>query len=135
MIEVLPEVVTAVTAAVGTYGTSVLTRTEDAAAEATVSLGRRLIQKIFHRSGNSDSIRESVADLAAAPGDDDAVAALRLRLKKALAADPALAAEVADMVRQAGITVNSHGDGANIAQHNSGIQSSGEGATNTLHQR
>lgn len=129
MVEMLPEVVTAVVAAVGRYGTSVLTRAEDAAVDGTVSLGQRLIQKIFHGAAEGGSVSEAVADLAAAPGDDDAIAALRLRLKKVLAADPMLASKVAEMVRDAGVTVDSHGDRVNIAQHNSGIQSSGNSAT------
>lgn len=134
MVDVVAESVAAVVAAIGKYGSSVLTRAEDGAAGATVSLGQRLIQKIFHRPGSHDAVGAAVADVAAAPGDQDAVGALRLQLKKALAADPALAGELAEMIRTAGVTVNSEGDRANIAQHNTGIQSSGDNVTITQHQ-
>jgi hypothetical protein len=131
-------VVLAVKAAIGAYGTSVLTRAEDGAADGTVALGRSLIQKIFHRAGNTAQFRDAVADVAAWPDDEDALAALRLQLKKALAADPKLPGEVVGMVQAAGMTemtVVSSGDRANIAQNVSGIQSSGDNATIIQHRR
>jgi hypothetical protein len=39
-----------------------------------------------------------LADLAADPGDGDALAAVRLAVRRALAADPVLAAEVGEML-------------------------------------
>jgi hypothetical protein len=126
--EDLAAVVLAVEAAVGAYGTSVLTRAEDGAAEATVALGRSLIQKILHRAGNPAQVRDAVTDLAAAPDDQDALAALRLQLKKALAADPVLGAEVAGIIRESGMTVENSGSRVNIAETVTGIQSTGENA-------
>jgi len=43
---------------------------------------------------------EAVNDLVAAPTDQDALAALRLAVRKVLAADPALMAEVVDLVEK-----------------------------------
>lgn len=129
--DVIAAMVTAVSAAIGKYGASVLTRAEEAGEEATVGLGRRLLQKVLHRAGNSASVQEAVVDVSEAPTDDDTVAALRLQLKKALAADSTLEAEVTAMVRDAGMAVDNRGDRANIAQTNYGIQASGDSPTIT----
>lgn len=104
---VLSQIVPAIGAAVGAYGTGVLVRTEAAAADATVSLGHRLLAKIMHRAPERARLEAAVADLAADGQDQDAVAALRLQLRKILAQDPQLIAELAEMVpsaRQASVT-------------------------------
>ena len=80
-----------VSAAVGAYGGAVLAKLRDEAADATVGLGRRLLQRIFGTRGDGEPLPGPLADLAADPGDGDALAAVRLVVGKALAADPVLA--------------------------------------------
>jgi hypothetical protein len=91
-----------VSAAVAAYGGAVLARVRDEAADTTVGLGRRLLQRIFGFRGVKEPLPGPLADLAADPGDDDALAAVRLALRKRLAADPALAADVRSMLATAG---------------------------------
>jgi len=94
-----------VSAAVGAYGGAVLAKMRDEAADATVGLGRRLLQRIFGTRGEAEPLPGPLADLAADPRDGDALAAVRLELRKALAADPVLAAEVGSMLSAApGVT-------------------------------
>lgn len=78
-----------------------------AAADATVSLGRRILAKILHRTPQRAPLETAVTDLAADGQDPDAVAALRLRLRKILTQNPQLIAELAEMLppaRQASAT-------------------------------
>ena len=86
-----------VSAAVGAYGGAVLARVRDEAADATVGLGRRLLQRVFGFR-DEGALPEPLADLAADPQDGDALAAVRLALRKALAADQVLEAEVRSML-------------------------------------
>jgi hypothetical protein len=87
-----------VSAAVGAYGGAVLARVRDEAADATVGLGRRLLQKVFGRRRDGEPLPGPLADLVADPGDPDALAAVRLAVRKALATDPVLAGEVRSML-------------------------------------
>src|SRR5690348_2060604 len=104
---ILSQIVPAIGAAVGAYGTGVLTRAETAAADATVSLGRRILAKILHRTPQHAPLEAAVTDLAADGQNPDAVAALRLQLRKILTQDAQLMAELAGMLppaRQASAT-------------------------------
>jgi hypothetical protein len=85
-----------VSAAIAGYGAAVLKISEDSAADATVSLGRRILQRVFGRGQGSDAL----ADLAADPTDPDLQAALRVALRKLLAENAQLATEVRDMVAE-----------------------------------
>jgi hypothetical protein len=87
-----------ISAAVSAYGGAVLARARDEAADATVRLGCRLLQKIFGHHDDAEPLPEPLADLATDPGDGDALAAVRLAARKALGADPVLAAEVRAML-------------------------------------
>ena len=87
-----------VSAAVGAYGGAVLAKVRDEAADATVGLGRRLLQRVFGSRSAGEPMPGPLADLAASPQDEDAFAAVRLAIRKALAADPVLAAEVRSML-------------------------------------
>jgi dienelactone hydrolase len=91
-----------ISAAVSAYGGAVLARARDEAADATIGLGRRLLQKIFGHRNEAEPLPGPLADLAGDPQDSDALAAVRLAVRKALAADPALAAEVRAMLAGAG---------------------------------
>lgn len=92
-----------VSAAIAGYGTAVLKVTEDSAADATVSLGRRILQRAFGRGPAPDAL----ADLAADPGDTDLQAALRVLLRKLLAEDSELVGEVRAMVTEGATTIPS----------------------------
>jgi hypothetical protein len=98
---ILSQIVPAIGAAVGAYGTGILTRAEAAAADATVSLGHRILAKILHRTPQRAPLEAAVTDLAADRQDPDAVAALRLQLRKILTQDPQLMAELAAMLPSA----------------------------------
>lgn len=91
-----------ISAAVTAYGDAVLAKVRDDAASATVGLGRRLLQKVFGHQGEGDPLPGALADLTANPGDADALAACRLAIRKALAADPGLEADVRLMLSGAG---------------------------------
>ena len=87
-----------VSAAVGAYGGAVLAKVRDEAADATVGLGRRLLQRVFGSRGEGDPLPDPLAVLAADPGDGDALAAVRLAIRRALAGDADLQAEVRSML-------------------------------------
>ena len=96
-------------AAVGAYGGAVLARVRDEAADATVGLGRRLLQRVFGTRGDGEHLPGPLADLAADPRDGDALAAVRLLVHKALGADAVLASEVRSMLAGApGVTQQVH---------------------------
>lgn len=92
------QVVPAIGSAVAAYGTGVLTRAENEAAEASVRLGQRLLARILRRTSDPAPVEAAVADLAAVPGDGDALGALRLQIRKALAGDTELVAELAALL-------------------------------------
>lgn len=112
----------AIGAAVRVYGAGVLTRAEDQAADATVRLGQRLLARILGCGGERRArVEAAVTDLAAAGSDPDGPAALRLQLRRALADDPGLAAELAaELAASAPATgsgariVTVHGDASGI---------------------
>lgn len=95
---VVGQVMPAIGSAVAAYGAGVLTRAEDEAAEASVRLGQRLLARILRRAADPSSVEAAVGDLVAAPGDGDAVGALRLQIRKALAGDAELVAELAALL-------------------------------------
>jgi len=99
-----------VSAAVGAYGGAVLAKVRDDAADATVGLGCRLLVRIFGNKGEGEPLPEPLAELAAEPGDGDAMAAVRLAVRRALADDPVLEADVRSMLATAvpGVTQHVH---------------------------
>ncbi|GAA4257618.1 hypothetical protein [Dactylosporangium darangshiense] len=126
-------VVPYVTAAVAAYGTAVVDRVRDAAvdatADATVGMGRRLLHRILHLDRPDEAadspVGAAVADLAEQPDDPDRVAALRVQLRKAILADPALAADLASLLPTGPAA---SGERSVAVQHNSGIVQTGDGA-------
>ena len=118
-----------VTAAVAAYGAAVLAQARDQAAEATVGLGRRVLQRIFGIRPPGD-VPVVIADLAADPGDADLQAALRVEIRRVLAADLWLAAEVREMLAGAAVVaVSASGDRSVAAQSISGVASTGDDTT------
>ncbi|MFI5883705.1 hypothetical protein [Streptomyces sp. NPDC051554] len=122
-------------AAVGAYGATVFNRAQDAAvdaaADATASLGQRILRAVWHRRDDQGraALETAVREAAAEPDDVDALGALRQQLKRALREDAELVREVAGLLPAAGgVTVNVSGTRAIGAQH-IGIALSGDNAT------
>jgi hypothetical protein len=90
-----------VSAAVGANGTAVLAKVRDDAADAAVGLGRRLLQRVFGSRGKGEPLPYPLATLAIEPDDGDALAALRLAIRQALADDANLRAQVRSMLASA----------------------------------
>jgi hypothetical protein len=108
--------------AVEALGEKVWDKASDAAADEAAGFGRRLLAKLLHRghpaSASDDdvidaeiiddadaspaqaAVASAVRDVVEAPADTDTQAALRLAVRKLLAADPALLAEVAGFIEQ-----------------------------------
>ncbi|WP_406094099.1 hypothetical protein [Streptomyces sp. NBC_01013] len=117
-----------VSAAVGAYGTAVLTRATDVGADATVGLGRRILQRIRGSQEDPTELDRAVAEAAEAPDDADFQAMLRVQIKRALLADPELTAGVAQLLTESSVSFTASGDGAVAVQHNSGVISTGNNA-------
>lgn len=124
------EAASAIGAAVGAYGVGVLTKTEEQAAEGTVRLGQRLLALILRRSADPAPVQGAVTDLAEATDDPDALASLRLQIRKALLADRRLAADLAALVPGGSGPQATRARSVAIGGTNSGIVSTGDGATN-----
>jgi hypothetical protein len=90
-----------VSAAVGAYGGAVLAKVQDEAADATVGLGRRLLQRVFGSRVEGDPLPDPLDALAADPDDGDALAAVRLAIRRALADDADLQVEVRSILARA----------------------------------
>ena len=126
---VLAEALPVMSAAVGAYGAGVLTRVEGAAADATVGLGRRLLHLVWRRSKQPEAVAAAVTELAQAPADPDALAGLRLQVRKVLAQDPQLLAEIAGMLPARSVVVTASGErSVAIGGNNNGSISTGDGA-------
>jgi hypothetical protein len=82
------------TAALAAYGTAVLSKVRDDAADATVGVGRRLLQRVFGRREEGEPLPVLLAEVAGAPGDADALGALRMAIRRELEADAEMLADV-----------------------------------------
>lgn len=90
-----------ITAAIGAYGGAVLTKTQELAADESVNVGRRLLQRFLGREESRARIEAAVLDVVETPDDQDLNAALRGQLKKALVADPELTKDVVALLNGA----------------------------------
>src|SRR5215475_9644952 len=131
VVSLAAEVMPYASAAVGAYGGAVLTKVRDEAADATVGLGSRLLQRIFGTRQTGEPLPEPLADVATDPYDEDATAALRLAVRKALAASPDLQTEVQDLLAQTKLHIMASGERSVAAQVVSGIVVTGDDATIT----
>ncbi|WP_407913437.1 hypothetical protein [Kitasatospora sp. NE20-6] len=116
------------TAAAGAYGGAVLTRAEDAAADATANLGRRILQAIWHRRSTPE-LEAAVLDVAENTDDEDAAAALRQQLKRALREDADLLRELAALLpapAAGSVTITASGE-RSIAAHTITTAITGDG--------
>jgi hypothetical protein len=94
------------TAAIGAYGTAVLTKVQGDAADATVNIGQRLLQRVFGVRKEHEALPAPLAQAVGAPGDADALGALRLAIRAALEADPAMLDEVRGILASGQVTVH-----------------------------
>jgi hypothetical protein len=90
-----------VTAAVGAYGGAVLVKVRDDAADATIGIGRRLLQRVFGRQAEDEPLPAPLAALAADPGDADALGMVRWAMRQELEADTAMLEEVRSILASA----------------------------------
>ncbi|MEU6656855.1 hypothetical protein ABZ904_48060 [Streptomyces sp. NPDC046900] len=121
----------AVTAAASAYGASVLTRAQDAAADATVGLGQRILQAVWQRRDDAGRAEmERVVDEAADEQDDAYTSAVLSKLlKRALQDDPELRKELVGMLpAPAAVTITASGERSIAAQH-IGTAITGDGHT------
>jgi hypothetical protein len=118
-----------VSAAAAAYGGAVLAKVRDDTADATVSLGRRLLQRVFGTHDDGDGLPEPLQDVVADPIDVDALAALRLYVRKVMASDSALETEIREMLAAAGVMVTASGERSISAQVISGIANTGDNST------
>lgn len=121
----------AVTAAVGAYGAAVLTRAQDAAADATVGLGQRILQLVWRRRDEAGraELERLVGEAADEQDDAYSTAVLSRLLRHALQDDPALREELAAVLPATStITIMASGERSIAAQH-IGTAITGDGHT------
>lgn len=70
-----------------------LVKAKDQAADATVGLGRRLLQRVFGQKKPDEPLPAPLAAFVAAPGDPDVLGAVRLAIRQVLESDAAMLAE------------------------------------------
>lgn len=113
---VAAEVTPFIIKAAESLGKKVWDKTSDAAVDEAAGFGRRLLMRLTGRTGSTDALRSTNAEIAdsggelavvgavndflAMPANPDAQAALRLVVYKLLAADPDLMAAVAQLVER-----------------------------------
>jgi hypothetical protein len=127
-IELAAALVPYVSAAIGRYGGGAMSPARaagpDPGGDSTVEVGRALLRCLVGPRGSA-AVRAAVEELTADPADDERVAALRVQLRRALAADPALAGAAAEVLSAAGVAINAAGggDGAVAVRTVSDVQS------------
>lgn len=108
------------TGAAAVYGGAVVQKVTDAAgdagADATVSLGRRLLRRLF-ASKRGDQVREAVTELGEQPGDKSA-AVLKAQVMKALTQEPGLADDLAQLLGGNYQVVVTNSQGVQVGSHN-----------------
>jgi hypothetical protein len=89
------------TAALTAYGTAVLTKVRDDAADATVGAGRRTLQRVFGHRKADEPLPATLAEVVNGPDDADALGALRLEIRRKLEADAKMLADVREVIASA----------------------------------
>ncbi|MEU4768013.1 hypothetical protein AB0H12_32660 [Actinosynnema sp. NPDC023794] len=114
--ELANAVVPYVTAAAGAYGSAVLTKLQEQSADATVRTGGSLLRRLLGKEQSAPALEAAVLDLAEDTEDPDRQGALRLQIRKLLAEDEELRAEISDVLKGAGATVTASGTRAVAAE-------------------
>ena len=99
--QVVAEMAPYATAALSAYGGAVLAKVQDDAADATVSSGRRLLQRVFGRKRDGEPVPSVLAKVLANPGDADYLGALRSTIRDELTNDRQMLADVLQILAQA----------------------------------
>ncbi|MET7762799.1 hypothetical protein [Streptomyces sp. NPDC005336] len=131
------EITPFIAGAVGAYGSAVLTRVEDSAAEATVSFGQRVLHRLTGRGAvrqgpdaEQDAVIAAVVRLAGDPADPALLAALREQISTLLHTDPEIAAEIAALPRPEApaqpVTITASGARSIAVQRATGILITGD---------
>ncbi|MFE9191152.1 hypothetical protein ACFYL6_16205 [Micromonospora sp. NPDC007208] len=118
-----------VLAAIGVYGAAVASKAEEASATATVQLGSRLMRRLLRREESAAAIQQAVSEVAEEGADFDRIAVLRAEVRRALQADPQMAADVATLLASAGTTVTAFGAKSVAMRDNTGIVQTGDSST------
>lgn len=118
-------------AAAAAYGRMVVERvakeSADAATDATVGLGRRLLRRLLGPgTAGQEAIAAAVTDLGEHPDDEDFQHAVRAQLKKALAADAQLRSDLVGMLQAAGVSVAAVGERSVAVYTNTGVIATGD---------
>ncbi|GAA2596455.1 hypothetical protein [Streptomyces axinellae] len=126
-----------VAAALAAYGANVLSRAEDAAADATVNAGRQILLRVWDRvSPTRRAMLQQAVEDAVTPGPvaDDGAAALRGQLRRAMSEDPQLVEELRHVLVGAPRTVTASGErSVAVGGDNSGVINTGDGVGITAH--
>ncbi|OMI38029.1 hypothetical protein SPAR_18213 [Streptomyces sparsogenes DSM 40356] len=132
--DVAPYATTAITA----YGAAVLARVESDAADATVSFGQRILRRLTGRdtpddgetaTAEQEALAGTVAELAESPDDADLAAALRVQIRRLLAAHPDIAADIAGWARPeapGSVTISTSGERSPAVHTNYGTIHTGD---------
>ncbi|MFF5293015.1 hypothetical protein [Paractinoplanes globisporus] len=126
MVDVVALAAAAVPSAVTAFGSSVLSKATESSADATVRLGGSVLRRVLGRRESAAAVQQAVDELVQAPGDGERVTVLKAELRRALQADPQLAADVEAMLGQAGVSIVVSGDRAVGAHTISGIVQTGD---------
>jgi len=89
------------TAALTAYGVAVLIRVRDDAADTTVDMGRRLLQRVFGHRNDGEQLPAVLAEAVGAPNDLDTLGSLRLAIRRELEADRMMLADVREILASA----------------------------------
>jgi hypothetical protein len=99
-------------------GTELVEEAGKTLGEEGVALVRKLWGKLRSKVEEKPATAEAAVDVARAPEDADALAALRLQLRKLLEAEPVLTAELARLVETAPqLQAEVHGSGTVVQGH------------------
>lgn len=118
-----------VNTAVAAYGSAVLSRAENSAADATARLGRRILKGIINRTAKPAPLKAAVSHLNAGSDDPDAVAELRLQIRKVVESEPGIARWLAQELSTASPP---SGNSVHITGDNRGIISTGDSTINII---
>ena len=108
-------------AAVRAYGASVLTQVRDDSADATVRVGRRLLQRIYGSTPEGAPLPRQLSIIVDFPDDADRIAMLQVALRDRLETDPAMAADVQKLLTDVPPNISTSqvqsGQGISVAGH------------------
>ncbi|MCK1797578.1 hypothetical protein MTQ01_16395 [Streptomyces sp. XM4193] len=88
-------------AAVGAYGTAVVTRVGDDSADATVTFGRRLLNRLWRREETRPFLLRQLGGVADDPANEAARTALLEELRRMLVDDEELRRDLAELLGDA----------------------------------